>query len=166
MKNIVLIGMPGAGKSTVGVVLAKIRGLSYVDSDLLIQEENGMLLHEIIAKEGMEGFRKVENRILSNLSVKHAVIATGGSAVYGREAMRHLRGIGIVVYLKHSCESIADRLGDLTERGVLMRPGQTLCSLYNERIPLYERYADMTITCDNRSIREIVSEINARLPQN
>ena len=166
MKNIVLIGMPGAGKSTVGVVLAKNRGLSFVDCDLVIQEQTGMLLHEIIAKEGTEGFRQVENRILSELTAKHAVIATGGSAVYGKEAMRHLRGIGTIVYLKLSCESIEDRLGDLMERGVSMRPGQTLQSLYDERVPLYERYADVTIDCENKRIREIVSEISARLISN
>ena len=165
MKNIVLIGMPGAGKSTVGVVLAKNMGLSFVDCDLVIQEQTGMLLHEIIAIEGTDRFRQVENRILSNISAKHSVIATGGSAVYGKEAMRHLREIGIVVYLKLSCEAIEDRLGDLAGRGVLMRPGQTLQSLYDERVPLYERYADVTVDCENRRIREIVSEISARVPK-
>ena len=163
MKNIVLSGMPGAGKSTEGVVLAKSMGLSFVDCDLVIQEQTGMLLHELIAKEGAEGFRQLENRILTELSAKHSVIATGGSAVYGKEAMRHLRNIGTTVYLELSFEAIEDRLGDLKERGVLMRPGQTLRDIYDERVPLYQRYADYTINCENKRIREIVSGISARL---
>lgn len=163
MKNIVLIGMPGAGKSTVGVVLAKNAGFKFVDSDLVIQEETGMLLHEIISREGDDGFRQVENRINASLQVKHSVIATGGSVIYGREAMRHLKEIGRVVYLKLSYESIADRLGDLKERGVTLREGQTLRQLYDERVPLYERYADATVDCEGKTIREIVSEISARV---
>lgn len=163
MKNIVLIGMPGAGKSTVGVVLAKHAGFKFVDSDLVIQEQTGMLLHEIITKEGDDGFRQVENRINASLQVKHSVIATGGSVVYGREAMKHLREIGTVVYLKLSCEAIEERLGDLKERGVTLREGQTLRQLYDERIPLYERYADVTVECEGKTIREIVAEISARI---
>lgn len=163
MKNIVLIGMPGAGKSTVGVVLAKNAGFKFVDSDLVIQEETGMLLHEIISKEGDDGFRQVENRINASLQAKHSVIATGGSVIYGKEAMRHLKEIGKVVYLKLSCESIADRLGDLKERGVTLKQGQTLQQLYDERVPLYERYADATVDCEGKSIREIVAEISAKV---
>lgn len=160
-----MIGMPGAGKSTVGVVLAKRQGFQFVDSDLVIQEETGMLLHEIIEKEGDDGFRQTENRINASLKVKHSVIATGGSVIYGQEAMRHLKEIGTVVYLKLSYESIAERLGDLKERGVTLKQGQTLRQLYEERVPLYERYAGMTLDCENKSIREIVAEIGARLPQ-
>jgi len=163
MKNIVLIGMPGAGKSTVGVVLAKNRGLSFVDTDLIIQEKTGMLLHEIIAGKGTEEFRRIENLVNAELNVKHSVIATGGSVIYGKEAMRRLKEIGIIVYLKLSFEAIEDRLGDLKERGVAMRPGQTLQSLYDERVPLYERHADVVIDCENKRIREIVAEISARL---
>ena len=163
MKNIVLIGMPGAGKSTVGVVLAKHEGFGFLDSDLVIQEKTGLLLHEIISREGDEGFRQVENRVNASLRVRHTVIATGGSVIYGREAMQHLRRIGTVVYLKLSCPSIAERLGDLKERGVTLKEGQTLLQLYDERVPLYERYADITIDCEEKSIREIVAEISARL---
>lgn len=163
MKNIVLIGMPGAGKSTVGVVLAKHAGFQFVDSDLVIQQQTGMLLHEIITKEGDNGFRQVENRINASLQAKHSVIATGGSVIYGREAMKHLREIGTVVYLRLSCESIADRLGDLKERGVTLREGQTLQELYDERVPLYERYADVTVDCEKKEIREIVAEISAKV---
>ena len=165
MKNLVLIGMPGAGKSTVGVVLAKQQGYHFVDSDLVIQEETGLLLHEIIEQQGDDGFRQVENRINAGLAVKHSVIATGGSVIYGREAMQHLKKIGVVIYLKLSCESIASRLGDLRERGITLREGQTLQQLYDERVPLYERYADITVDCENKSIREIVVEIAARLPK-
>lgn len=163
MKNIVLIGMPGAGKSTVGVVLAKHEGFGFLDSDLVIQEKTGLLLHEIISREGDEGFRQVENRVNASLQVRHTVIATGGSVIYGREAMQHLRRIGTVVYLKLSCPSIAERLGDLKERGVTLKEGQTLQQLYDERVPLYERYADITIDCEEKSIRGIVAEISARL---
>lgn len=165
MKNLVLIGMPGAGKSTVGVVLAKQQGLSFLDSDLVIQEQTGLLLHEIIEQQGDDGFRQVENRINASLSAKHSVIATGGSVIYGREAMQHLKKIGTVVYLKLSCGAIAERLGDLKQRGVTLREGQTLEQLYDERVPLYERYADVTVDCENKSIREIVAEIAARLPR-
>lgn len=163
MKNIVLIGMPGVGKSTVGVVLAKHAGLKFVDSDLVIQERTGRLLHEIITQEGDAGFRQLENRINASLQAKHSVIATGGSVIYGREAMRHLKEIGTVVYLKLSYESIADRLGDLKERGVTLKKGQTLAQLYDERIPFYERYADVTVDCESKTIREIVAEIFARV---
>ena len=159
MKNLILIGMPGAGKSTVGVVLAKQQGYHFVDSDLVIQEQTGLLLHEIIEQQGDE------NRINADLAVKHSVIATGGSVIYGREAMQHLKKIGVVIYLKLSCESIAARLGDLRKRGITLREGQTLQQLYDERVPLYERYADITVDCENKSIREIVAEIVARLPK-
>ncbi len=163
LKNIVLIGMPGAGKSTVGVVLAKHAGLKFVDSDLVIQEQTGMLLHEIIAKMGDDGFRQTENRINASLSVKHSVIATGGSVIYGREAVKHLREIGTLVYLKLSYGAIEERLGDLKERGVTLREGQTLRQLYDERVPLYERYAEATVDCEDKTIREIVSEIVAKV---
>ena len=155
-KNIVLIGMPGVGKSTVGVVLAKNLGYSFVDSDLLIQEQEGKLLHEIIGERGLDGFNEVENRVNAEINVSRSVIATGGSVVYGQEAMEHLKQIGTVVYLELSCEELSERLGDLNERGVSIRPGQTLQDLLQERAPLYETYADITIHCENRQIREIV----------
>lgn len=159
MKNIILIGMPGAGKSTIGVVLAKSLGAKFIDSDLVIQEQTGMLLHEIISQKGNEGFYAVENDINTSISPKKAVIATGGSAVYGKEAMEHFKSIGKVIYLKLSYDEIESRLGDLNERGVVMKEGQSLLDLYNERTPLYEKYADMTIDCDNKNIRDIVNLI-------
>lgn len=161
-KNIVLIGMPGAGKSTVGVVLAKNMGLRFLDSDICIQEQEKCLLHEIIARDGLEGFIEVENRVNASLDVKNSVIATGGSVVYGKEAMEHLAQIGTIIYLQLPYEEIAERLGDLTKRGVAVQNGQTLQDLYEERISLYEKYADNTIDCHEKPIREIVAEIAGR----
>ena len=159
MNNIVLIGMPGAGKSTVGVVLAKRLGYRFVDSDLVIQEAKGMLLHEIIEERGIEGFLAVENEINASLNVRRSVIATGGSVIYGKEAMEHLGENGTVVYLKLHYEAIKKRLGDLNERGVTVKEGQTLLDLYEERIPYYEKYAGVTIDCESKMIRDIVAEI-------
>lgn len=163
MKNIVLIGMPGSGKSTVGVVLAKMLGLGFIDSDLLIQEEEGRLLPDIIKEEGIDGFIAIENRVNKSIEVKDRVIATGGSAVYGAEAMEHLRKIGIVVYLQWSYEEIEERLGDLEERGVVLKPGQNLHTLYEERCPLYEKYAHITIECETSSITELAQIIDKRI---
>ena len=165
MKNIVLIGMPGAGKSTVGVVLAKRLGYTFVDSDLVIQEKYGKLLHELISEHGVEGFWELESAVNASLSCTRAVIATGGSAVYGQAGMEHLRAIGTVVYLKLSLAEIAERLGDLNERGVTLREGQELSDLYEERIPLYEKYAHMIVEGDNKSIRELIREIEAGLEE-
>lgn len=157
--NIVLIGMPGAGKSTVGVVLAKVVGHKFVDSDLVIQETYGKLLHELITEHGLDGFLEIENQVNAKLHTTKSIIATGGSVIYGKEAMEHLQEIGFVVYLKLSLESIAERLGDLQQRGVALKEGWGLKELYEERIPLYEKYADLTIDCEEKSIREITEEI-------
>lgn len=162
-KNIVLIGMPGAGKSSIGVVLAKNMGMSFVDSDLVIQEQEGKKLHELIEEFGLDGFLAIESGVNAALHPKAAVIATGGSAVYSAQAMEHLRSIAMVVYLRLSYESIRERLGDLTERGVVLREGLTLRGLYEERVPLYEKYANMTVDCENKNIREIVTELAKRL---
>lgn len=157
--NVVLIGMPGAGKSTVGVVLAKVVGHKFVDSDLIIQEQQGKLLHELITERGLEGFLEIENQTNASLDMTRAVIATGGSVIYGKEAMEHLQEIGLVVYLKLSLESIADRLGDLQQRGVALKEGFGLKELYEERVPLYEKYADIVVDCEDKPIREITEEI-------
>ena len=161
--NIILIGMPGCGKSTVGVVLAKAANMDFIDSDLVIQKQMGTKLSQLLDEHGDAGFREIENRINANLAAENSVIATGGSVVYGEEAMRHLKAIGTVVYLKLSCEAIADRLGDLHARGVTIQPGWTLRDLYNERIPLYEKWADLTVDCESLRLREVVQTILAAL---
>jgi shikimate kinase len=163
IKNIVLIGMPGAGKSTIGVVLAKNLGMAFMDSDIVIQQVENKKLHELIDEHGQEGFLEIEDRVNASLNPKSAVIATGGSVVYGEKAMKHLDEIALVCYLKLSYESIKDRLGDLHERGVVLKDGQTLKDLYDERVPLYEKYANMTVDCENKNIREIVMEIAKRV---
>lgn len=161
--NIILVGMPGAGKSTVGVVLAKNMGFHFLDSDLCIQEQEHKLLHEIIREAGPDGFLTIENRVNVSLNVTNSIIATGGSAVYGAEAMEHLKKDGIVVYLKLSYEEIEKRLGDLAKRGVVLKAGQTLYDLYEERIPLYEKYADLVVPCGDRDIKGVVSLIAAQV---
>ena len=162
-KNIVLIGMPGAGKSTVGVVLAKKLGYAFLDSDLVIQSREGKLLHEIIEAHGVEQFWSIEEEANLSINAVRTVIAPGGSVIYGGRAMEHLGQGGVIVYLKLSCEEIARRLGDLNERGVTLRKGQNLQMLYEERIPLYEKYADITVACEKLTIREIVEEIARRV---
>ena len=143
--NIVLIGMPGVGKSTIGVILAKILAYHFLDSDLVIQEREGKRLHQIISEVGCDGFLKIENDVNASLNVERTIIATGGSAIYGKEAMEHLKEIGEVVYLKADYETIEKRLGNLEKRGVALKPGQTLKDLYEERTKLYELYADVTV---------------------
>lgn len=162
-KNIVLIGMPGAGKSTIGVILAKVMGYRFVDSDLVIQEEEHRLLKDIIAEDGVEEFVKIENRINASLDVDKSVIATGGSVIYGAEAMEHLREIGTVVYIRLRYEEIRARLGDLSQRGVVLREGQTLLDLYNERCPLYEKYAHIAVDGDGMQIVEVMEAIKRSL---
>ena len=128
--NVVLIGMPGSGKSTIGVVLAKVLGYQFVDSDLVIQESQKRLLKDIITEDGLDGFIRIEEEVNASLDVQNSVIATGGSVIYGKDAMHHLQKIGTVVYLKLSYESVEERLGDLNERGVVLRPDQDLYALY------------------------------------
>lgn len=158
-KNVVLIGMPGAGKSTIGVVLAKRLGYKFLDSDLVIQEKEGKLLHELITEHGIEGFWKIENDVNESLDVTSCVIATGGSAIYGEGAMKHLSEIGTIIYLSIPEEELEQRLGDLNARGVTLKPGQTLSSLFEERRPLYEKYADIVIDCSDSTIWKLASEI-------
>ena len=143
--NITLIGMPSAGKSTIGVLLAKRLGYSFIDADILIQETEGRLLKDIIAQEGMDGFLAVENRVNAGIKASRSVIAPGGSVIYGREAMEHLKEISTVVYLKMSYEELERRVGDVVDRGVALKEGMTLRDLYEERTAYYERYADLTI---------------------
>lgn len=159
MKNIVLIGMPGAGKSTVGVILAKVMGYDFIDTDLVIQQQTGKLLNEIIEEVGTDGFIQVENRINRTIEADQTVIATGGSVVYGTEAMQHLKDIGTVLYLKLSFETIDKRLSDIENRGVVLRDGQDLQGLYEERTALYEKYADIVIEEEELTIEETIAQI-------
>ena len=157
--SIILIGMPSCGKSTLGVLLAKRLGYRFVDSDLLIQEKAGKLLHEIISAEGNEGFIRLENEINQQITDENAVIATGGSVVYGEEAMAHLKTLGKVVYLKIPYDEMCRRLGDFSHRGVVMRKGNTLEEMYAERVPLYEKYADLTVDVCNAHLSDSLEKI-------
>lgn len=157
--NIVLIGMPGVGKSTIGVILAKVLGYQFVDADLLIQQQEGKLLKDIIAEVGTEGFIQVENRVNASIQAERTIIATGGSVVYGKEAMEHLKCIGTVVYLKVSFEILQKRLADIKGRGVVLKEGQNLQSLFEERAPLYEKYADIEISEEKLSVEETVEKL-------
>lgn len=159
MKNIVLIGMPGAGKSTAGVILAKVLGYDFVDSDLVIQQKEGRILSRIIADEGTEGFIEVENRINAGLDVTRSVIATGGSVVYGKKAMEHLKEIGKIVYLKLSYDTVSSRLHDIRNRGVVLKEGQSLKDLYEERALLYEKYADVVVEEDGLTLEDTVEKV-------
>ena len=158
-KNLILIGMPGVGKSTVGVIAAKVLGFRFLDTDLEIQEKCGALLSQIIAQRGVDGFIKIENEVLSHIQAQRTIIATGGSAVYGEEAMRALKAQGKVVWLKLEFEWLHARLGDLKGRGVVLRDGQDLRSLYEEREPLYRKYADYVIDEKDLNIEETVQRL-------
>lgn len=161
--NITLIGMPGSGKSTIGVVLAKVLGYQFIDSDLLIQEKEGKLLCEIINEKGNQGFQEIENEVNGSIMTSNSVIATGGSAVYGDKAMEHLREISTVVYLRLSYEEIESRLGDLKDRGVVLKENQTLLDLYKERTPLYEKYAHIIVDAEGLTIKELQEKIRIQL---
>ena len=163
MKNLVFIGMPAAGKSTIGVVIAKRLGYDFVDTDLLIQKEEGKLLRDIIAERGLDGFLETEDRINAGVEAEKSVIAPGGSVVYCENAMRHYKEIGVIVYLKASFETIKSRLGDTKSRGVVLRDNQTLKDLYDERTALFEKYADITVCEDELSLEEITGQIISTL---
>ena len=148
MNNIVLTGMPGAGKSTIGVLLAKVLGYKFIDADILIQNSQGMLLREIIAKYGDDGFLKIENDVNKGITDQHAVIATGGSAVYCTEAMKKYMAEDTVIYI-----------GNIKRRGVVLKDGQTLKDLYNERTKLYEKYCHINIKAEGLGIEELLDSV-------
>lgn len=159
MKNIVLIGMPGAGKSTTGVILAKALRRHFIDTDLLIQERAGRLLQDIIDTDGPDAFKTLEEETVLSLHRKSAVIATGGSVVFSGMAMEYLKSNGVVVYLKISFKEMEKRLRNITTRGIVLSRGETLREMYDERIPLYERYADMTVECSDEDFETVVGNV-------
>lgn len=163
MKNIVLIGMPGVGKSTIGVILAKVIGYQFIDADLLIQNDQNKLLYEIIEQEGIDRFIEIENRVNSNIISDKSVIATGGSVVYGNEAMQHLKNIGKIIYLDLSFNELSQRLKNIKNRGVVIKNGGSLYDLFLERSPLYEKYADIIIKTDGCDVEKTIEKIVEKL---
>ena len=157
--NLIFIGMPAVGKSTVGIVVAKRLGMRFVDADLLIQEQEKKLLREIIAEVGEEGFLKIENQVNAEVEAENSVISPGGSVVYCEEAMRHYKEIGTIVYLKASYQTIKRRIRNPKKRGVVLREGQSLRDLYNERVPYFEKYADITVCEDGCCIEETIENV-------
>lgn len=167
MKNIVLIGMPGAGKSTIGVILAKSLLFDFCDTDLSIQKSTGKSLCDTISKIGIDEFIRLEEAVIYKQDFVNSVVATGGSAVYGERAMNKLKENGIIVYLKVSPEELQKRITNIHTRGIAMKDGTTISELYSERAPLYEKYADITIECDGKTAEEcvdlIVKEADGRI---
>lgn len=163
--NIVLIGMPGAGKSTVGVLLAKALTYNFLDTDISIQRRTNQKLQDIIEQSGLDAFISLENETLKRLEVDGCVIATGGSAVYGEQAMEHLRSIARVVYIRLSLEEIERRICDIKTRGIAMKKGETLADVYAKRVPLYEKYADIIVEGDGTTIEECVENVIRKLDQ-
>lgn len=159
MNNIILIGMPASGKSTVGVVVAKRLGYEFVDTDLLIQKQEKRLLKEIIAQEGNDGFLKIENQVNRDLQAERSVISPGGSVVYCEEAMEHYKEIGTIVYLRVPFEEIDRRISNAKNRGVVLKEGQTLKDLYDERVKLFEKYADLIVEEGNDSLEETIDKV-------
>lgn len=158
-ENIVLIGMPASGKSTAGVILAKMLGMDFVDTDLVIQQREKALLRDIIEEYGVEGFMEREEKAVLSVSPVNTVIATGGSVVYSEKAMRHLSSIGTVVYLKVAEDELLRRLHDIRERGVVLKDGETFKEMFDSRSILYERYADITIEEGSAGIEATLSEM-------
>ncbi len=159
IKNIVLIGMPAVGKSTIGVVVAKRLGYEFIDTDLLIQKQEERLLKDIIQEEGIEGFLAIENQVNRDLQVDKAVIAPGGSVVYCEEAMKKFKETSIIVYLKVKYEIIESRINNAASRGVVLREGQTLKMLYDERAILFEKYADVIVEEDEKTVTETIEDV-------
>lgn len=163
MKNITLIGMPGAGKSTIGVILAKSLLMDFQDTDLTIQKKTGKSLCQLLDEKGTDGFLQLENDIISAEHFNNTVIATGGSAVYGEEAMKKLRSQGIVIFLDVGVKELEKRLSNIKTRGVAMKEGTTIKELFEERLPYYKKYADITLDCTGLSAEECVDAIVAKL---
>ncbi|MFN3149000.1 shikimate kinase [Bremerella sp.] len=161
--NVTLIGMPGSGKSTIGVVLAKRVNLQFVDTDLIIQTSQQRTLQQIMDADGFDRFCQIEENAVLSLNVDHHVIATGGSVCYGAEGMAHLKRLGRIVFLKTSLKTLEQRLSNMATRGIALKPGQSLEQLLHERDALYTRYADITIECDGLNVERICELIEAAL---
>jgi len=161
--NIILIGMPGAGKSTVGVLLAKRLGYSFVDTDLLLQTKQRGRLQEIITREGMERFKELEADNLCALVTTHSVVATGGSAVYSARAMDRLRALGQLVFIDIPLEELLTRVHDMDTRGLVIGPGKSYEQLYLERQPLYEQFAEITIPGAGLTVEAVAAAIEAQV---
>lgn len=159
MKNIIIIGMPGAGKSTLGVILAKTLGWKFSDTDIVIQEKSGRLLQEIIDTDGIDAFLKIEESAILSLHCHNTIIATGGSVVFSRRAMQHLKKDGIVLYLKISFDEMVQRINNIRTRGIVLRAGQSLPDMYSERTPFYEKYADITIDCSGDHFEQVIENV-------
>ena len=159
--NIVLIGMPGSGKSTCGVIAAKAMLKNFFDTDLLLQGLERSRLQDLIDSRGMEYFCEAEEKAILSLNIDATVIATGGSVVYSEKAMEHLRSLGLVIYLKMSYETMMNRISNFTTRGIAVKEGSTFLDMYNERLPLYEKYADKVICCDGSTVEQTVEKILA-----
>lgn len=157
--NVVLIGMPGSGKSTCGVVAAKMMLKNFFDTDLLIQNIEDSLLQDIIDKKGNDYFKKAEEDAILSLDIQGAVIATGGSVIYSQRAMEHLKSLGKIIYLHLDYDHMCERISNLSTRGVLMNNGSSLLDMYNERLPLYKKWADFTIDCNNNTVEQTARQI-------
>lgn len=162
-KNIILTGMPGAGKSTLGVLLAKATGMFFVDTDIIIQQETKRLLQDIIDNDGTDRFLEIEEEVLMSLDTGNTVIATGGSAIYSEKAMKHLKKNGTVVYLHVDFAEIEKRVTNITTRGIVLKNGRSLADAFGERKPLYDRHADLVIDCTGCTIEESVKKITEKL---
>lgn len=166
MNNIIFIGMPASGKSTIGVVVAKRLGYDFIDADLLIQKQEGCLLKDIIEEKGIEGFLEIEDEVNAGIEADRAVISPGGSVVYCENAMRHFKEIGTIVYLHTSYNTIKKRIGDPKKRGVVLKEGQTLKMLYEERKVLFEKYADIIISEDGLTLDQTIGKVVKSLSEN
>lgn len=163
MNNIILIGMPGAGKSTVGVTLAKTLGMNFIDTDLIIQERYNALLQDMINNEGIDSFLRKEEKSILSLECNNSVIATGGSVVYSPVSMAHLKKLGKIIYLMLTYEEVESRISNIKTRGIVIEKGQQLSDVFVQRTPLYEKYCDIIVNCSGLGMEEIIEAINNKI---
>lgn len=159
MKNIILTGMPGCGKSTIGVILAKTLGMNFVDTDLIIQQREGRLLQDIIDSDGLPKFLDIEKDAILSRNYENSIVSTGGSAVFREQSMNFLKSDGIVIFIDVAPEVLKKRISNITTRGIAARKGDSIDDIYNERLPLYEKYADFTLKISNESVEASVERM-------